>query len=148
MKNKRFYFEFSSVLMQDLFETLNYADQYYLNLHRDEVLRPKRSSINQRFVVFLPEYLVSNVVVLIHSFDFLNPSDHFHRHHHLLRLLLQLRYYNPDHPLLHHHQLELKITMRNFPIEYIRVLLPLESLILRPSSSPSKSRYCSLSNFN
>ncbi len=40
-KDEKFYFEFFSVSMQDLFETLNYVDRYYLNLHRDEVLRPK-----------------------------------------------------------------------------------------------------------
>ena len=37
------YFEFFSVSMLDLFETWNYVDRCYLNLHRDEVLQPKEN---------------------------------------------------------------------------------------------------------
>jgi hypothetical protein len=99
----------------------------------------------RRFDRFLPVYLVSNVVVLIHSFDLLNSLDHLHHHH--PPLLLLLRYYNQDHILLHHHQSELKI-LNEFSNRKSSFLLPLEILILLPSSSPSKSRYCSLSNFN
>ncbi len=142
------YFGFSSVSVQDLFETWNYVDRCYLNLHRDEVLQPRNFTLEFRTDRDNRNSLLGclgwNVVVLIHSFDLLDSLDPLL--HRPLHLHLPLCYCNPDHPLLLLHQSELEFN--GYFLSYYHLILPLEIFNLLPSSSPSKSRYCSFNNFN